>query len=369
MAIRARDLGIPFDGVTGKHNSITDVPGVEIGYVTKIEGSDIRTGVTAILPRGKEKFGRACSSGIFSLNGNGEMTGSHWIEESGSLTVPILITNTHAVGAVHQGAIEWVVQKFPRMATQWLLPVVAETWDGYLNDINSISITPEDSFQALENASAGPIEEGSVGGGTGMNCFEFKGGSGTASRLVKFGSDTFTVGAFVQANFGARDELMIRGKSFRNLPIPNPISDTEWFNEDLKIHSGAGSVIVVIATNAPLLPNQCRALAKRVPLGLARTGAVGSHFSGDIFIAFSTANEGAFQSQIPTSESDDHMYDQIKSISWGHIDSFYKATVEAVEEAVINSLVVNNDMVGRKGHKSFALPHEIIKQRFNDNKI
>jgi D-aminopeptidase len=364
--LRARALGIPFLGTPGVFNAITDVPGLEVGYVTHIEGESVRTGVTAILPRGKGKVGSACAAGFYSLNGNGEMTGTIWIEETGSLAMPIMITNTHAVGIIHRGVIDWVVKNNPKLATQWLLPVVGETWDGFLNDINGSKITVVDAANAIDRAAGGVIEEGSVGGGTGMNCYEFKGGSGSASRLVQYGSDEYVVGAFVQANFGARDELVISGVSMNGLDLPNHISDLDWFRTDQqeqKIPAGAGSVIVVLATNAPLLPAQCKALAKRVPLGLARTGTTGSHFSGDIFIAFSTANEGSLLSNFPVGDPSSSDYDHFTAIPWGRMDAFFHAAVHAVEEAVINSLTANHDMQGRAGHMSIALPHDQVLTR------
>ena len=360
---RARDLGIPFLGEPGANNAITDVPGLEVGYVTLLAGEDIRTGVTAILPRGREKIGTACAAGFYSLNGNGEMTGTIWLEETGAIAMPIMITNTHAVGPIHRGVIDWVNQNKPELAAQWLLPVVAETWDGYLNDINGSHLHTAHAMEAIDSATGGKVEEGSVGGGTGMNCYEFKGGSGTSSRLVPYGPDEYVVAAFVQANFGSRDELMIAGVPMVGIDRPNPLGDSDWFAKDIanaKFPGGAGSVIVVIATNAPLLPAQCKALAKRVPLGLARTGTTGSHFSGDIFIAFSTANEGALQSGFPTVEVGENDYDQMKSIPWGRMDRFYRATVQAVEEAVVNALIVNEDLQGRNGHISYALPHDQV---------
>jgi len=365
---RARDLGIPFTGKPGLNNAITDVPNLEVGYVTLIEGESVRTGVTAILPRGKEHVGTACAAGFYSLNGNGEMTGTIWLEETGAVAMPIMITNTHAVGPIHRGVIDWVNQYKPELAAQWLLPVVAETWDGYLNDINGSHLNTSHAIEAINTATNGPIAEGSVGGGTGMNCYEFKGGSGTSSRLVSYGADEYVVAAFVQANFGSRDELTIAGVPMADIDRPNQLGDSNWFAEDVmnaRFPGGAGSVIVVIATNAPLLPAQCKALAKRVPLGLARTGTTGSHFSGDIFIAFSTANKGSLQSGFPIAEVGIDEYDQMKSIPWGRMDRFYTATVQAVEEAVVNALISNNDVQGRKGHISYALPHDqvLIKLR------
>jgi L-aminopeptidase/D-esterase-like protein len=314
---RARQLGLPFDGLPGRHNAITDVPGVEVGYSTLISGAGplrpgrgpVRTGVTAILPYGRAGVGRVAVAGWHSLNGNGEMTGTTWIEETGGLMLPVLITNTHAVGACHQGMTEWVIEHRPDLARQWLLPVVAETWDGYLNDTNGSHVTAAHARAAIDGAAGGAIAEGSVGGGTGMTCYGFKGGSGTASRTVELGGERYTVGAFVQANFGRRDELRIAGVPVgRQLLDDNPEEDGDWLAPP-----GAGSVIVVLATDAPMLPGQCKAMARRVPLGLARTGTSGSHFSGDIFLAFSTANGDALASVIPSSPATgDHGYRDIR---------------------------------------------------------
>jgi D-aminopeptidase len=297
---RARDLGIGFDGTPARDNAITDVPGVEVGYTTLIRGTGrlrtgegpVRTGVTAILPYGRAGAGDVAVAGWYALNGNGEMTGTAWIDETGGLAMPVLITNTHAVGACHQGVIEWINRYKPEIARQWLLPVIAETWDGYLNDVNGSHVTPAHAIAAIDGAAGGPVTEGSVGGGTGMTCYGFKGGSGTASRTVTHGQHEHTVGAFVQANFGQRDELRIGGlPAGRLFNDDNPEEDEDWFAPP-----GSGSVIVVLATDAPLLPGQCKALARRAPMGLARTGTTGSHFSGDIFLAFSTANRNALAS-------------------------------------------------------------------------
>ncbi|WP_431895278.1 P1 family peptidase [Nonomuraea sp. bgisy101] len=345
--MRARDLPITLDGRPGRWNAITDVPGVEVGYVTLTEGG-ARTGVTAILPRGRDGVGVPCAAATHSLNGNGEMTGTAWIEEIGALTLPVTITNTHAVGTVHRGVIDWVAGAHPRLAAEWLLPVVTETWDGYLNEINAPHVRPEHAAQAIEAAASGPVAEGNVGGGTGMNCYSFKGGSGTASRLVEHGSDTCTVGVFVQANFGSRHELTIAGHRVGPLLLDDdPMGTTNWYAP-----SGAGSVIAVIATDAPLLPGQCKALARRVPLGLARTGTTGSHFSGDIFLALSTANAGALTSGFVTEED----YQSLRFVPWGRLDPFFAAVVEAVEESVLNALTGAEEMTGRNGHRSPALP-------------
>jgi len=366
-APRARDLGIPFDGTPGPANAITDVPGVEVGYVT-LSAGEVQTGVTAILPRGRSGVGTACAAATYSLNGNGELTGRSWIDESGSLALPVLITNSHAVGTVHRGTIDWVADTHPAVAAQWMLPVVGETWDGYLNDINGAHVLPRHAAEAIREAHAGPIAEGSVGGGTGMNCYGFKGGSGSASRVVRHGSSRYTVGVFLQANFGKRSELRLAGVPLgRRSAAPNPMEETDWFTRDgtpQPAVAGAGSVIAVVATDAPLLPSHLSAIARRVPLGLARTGTTGSHFSGDIFLAFSTANAGAFASRMPAGPATDADLDTVTALPWGHLDPFFEAAVEAVEEAVANALVAARDAVGRAGHASYALPHAEIRAAF-----
>ncbi|MBO1334494.1 P1 family peptidase [Streptomyces sp. VRA16 Mangrove soil] len=354
---RARGLGIPLDGTPGEWNAITDVPGVEVGHVTLIEGDDVRTGVTALLPRGRDGVGSACAAGWYSLNGNGEMTGTTWIEESGALSLPVALTNTHAVGTVHRGVIDWVAERHPGVAAQWLLPVVAETWDGYLNDINGPHVRTEHGVAALDAAATGPLAEGCVGGGTGMNCYGFKGGSGTASRIVTHGPDRYTVGALVQANFGQRRELTVAG-----VPMGRELLDDDPMGTGSRVPSGAGSVIVVVATDAPLLPGQCKALARRVPIGLGRTGTSGGHFSGDIFLAFSTANEGALNSTFPKGEATADTYDRMRFVPWGRMDPFYEAVVQAVEEAVLNALCAADAMTGRNGHRMPALPHARVRQ-------
>jgi L-aminopeptidase/D-esterase-like protein len=353
--MRARALGLPLTGETGPLNAITDVPGVAVGYTTLIEGIDVRTGVTAILPRPHAEVEVPCAAGWYSLNGNGEMTGTTWLTETGALRLPVLITNTHAIGPAHRGVIDWTVRARPDLAREWLLPVVAETWDGYLNDINGPHVRPEHAVAAIDVATTGPVEEGSVGGGTGMNCYAFKGGSGTASRLVRHGDDTYTVGVFVQANFGARHELTVCGVPVGEaLAGDNPMTEDSW-----RTPPGAGSVIVVIATDAPLLPGQCTALARRVPLGLARTGTAGSHFSGDIFLAFSTANAGALSVGPARGDAG---YEQLRFVPWNRLDPFYAAVVQAVEEAVLNALVAGRTMVGRDGHRSPGLPVDRLRE-------
>jgi L-aminopeptidase/D-esterase-like protein len=366
---RARDLGIELRGDPGPHNAITDVAGVEVGHATLVSGEGamtvgegpVRTGVTAILPRGRSGVGRPCAAGRFSLNGNGEMTGTAWIDEVGELALPITISNTHAVGACHTGVIEWVNDVHPRLARQWLLPVCAETWDGYLNDINGGHVTPAVARQALDSATSGPVAEGSVGGGTGMNCYGFKGGCGTSSRQVALGDTTYTVGVFVQANFGSRAELTVGGVPVGLLAdIENPMEDTDWFERELLAPGGAGSVIVIVATDAPLNPAQCKGLARRVPLGLARTGTTGSLFSGDLFLAFSTANDGPSRTGFPIGEPVGDELFSVRQLPWNRIDPFYAATVYAVEEAVLNALIANESMTGRDDHLSPALAHEVL---------
>ncbi len=366
---RARGLGISLRGTPGPLNALTDVGGVEIGMTTLIAGDGpmvvgqgpVRTGVTAILPRGRTGVGEPCAAGWFSLNGNGEMTGTTWIDEVGSFNLPVVLSNTHAVGACHTGVVRWTNRVAPRLARQWVLPVCTETWDGYLNDINGDHVRPVHVEAALDAATGGPVDEGSAGGGTGMNCYDFKGGNGTASRLVPYGSRTFTVAAFVQANFGSRAELTVSGRHVGpHLLGDNPLDD-DWFEQDLAgaPPPGAGSVIAIVATDAPLLPGQCKALARRVPLGLARTGTTGSHFSGDIFLAFSTADVPGLASAFPMEPVGPGPADGLGTITflpWGRMDALYAAVVQSVEEAVLNALVVNTEMVGRDGHRSPRLP-------------
>jgi L-aminopeptidase/D-esterase-like protein len=278
------------------------------------------------------------------------------VRRAGSLNMPILITNTHAIGPCHRGTIDWVARNKPEVSAQWLLPVAAETWDGYLNDINGPHVTPAHAVAAIDAAAAGPIDEGSVGGGTGMNCYNFKGGSGSASRIVDYGHRSYTVGVFLQTNFGSRAELTVAGVPLgRELAADNPMDD--YFSGRVR---GAGSCIGIVATDAPLLPGQCKALARRVPLGLARTGTTGSHFSGDIFLAFSTANRDALNGRFPKGPADAQSYSRMDFIPWGRMDDFYAAVVQATEEAVLNSLVANEDMVGRDRNRTPALPRAAV---------
>ena len=360
---RARALGLKYRGTPGAHNAITDVPGVEVGYKTLIEGDNVRTGVTAIHPRGKDNPGDPVAAGYHSLNGNGEMTGVSWIEESGTCQGPIAITNTHAVGIAHAGIIAWMNAYHPDLTDVWLLPVAAETWDGYLNDINGHHVNEDDVVEALQAASASQPDEGSVGGGTGMNCYAFKGGNGTASRLVDYEGTTYTVGVFLQANFGRRSELTLS-----NVYLGEELADDNPLQAFSSAPPGAGSVIGVVVTDAPFFPSQCKALARRVTLGLARTGTTGSHTSGDIFLAVSTANAGAFSAKDPKSEKSPKSpetgaaYGQLDFIPWDEINPFFTAVVQATEEAVANALIANEEMTGRGGHRTPALPRHRLAE-------
>jgi D-aminopeptidase len=359
---RARSLGIPFGGTPGPWNAITDVPGVEVGYATLIEGESVRTGVTGIHPRGPGGAADPVAAGFFSLNGNGEMTGVSWIAESGTFSLPIAITNTHAVGIANAGIVGWTVKHHPELGDDWSMPVAAETWDGYLNDANGHHVTEATVIAALEAARSGPLEEGSVGGGTGMICYEFKGGNGTASRIVRYAGTAYTVGVFLQANFGSRAELALAG-----LPLGELLADDNPIADGSPAPPGAGSVIAIVATDAPLLPHQCSALARRVSLGLARTGTTSSHYSGDLFLAFSTANPGGFSGYHPG--ADDRGYDQLRFIPWGYMNPFFTAVVQGAEEAVANALVANEDMTGRDGHRSPALPRDRVAALFRNRPV
>jgi len=360
-AVRARDLGIPFEGTPGKFNAITDVPGVEVGYTTLIRGEGklevgkgpVRTGVTAILPRGHASLNDPVYAGFFSLNGNGEMTGTAWVDESGFLEGPIIITNTHSVGVARDAVIAWRINHGAADTTGywWSLPVVAETWDGWLNDINGFHVKPEDVWHALDSAHDGALEEGSVGGGTGTICYEFKGGNGTASRKADIrpeGADknaspqSFIVGVFLQANFGRRPQLTIAG-----VPVGKEIPGDVYKQE-------SGSCIAVVATDAPLLPNQLKRLARRVSLGLARTGTISGNGSGDLFIAFSTAN--------PNVVNPDQVTHQVQTVPNDLMDPIFTGVVQATEEAVVNALVDNHSMIGRDNHRVEALPHDRLRE-------
>ena len=346
---RARDLGIPFNGTPAALNAITDVAGVTVGYTTLIAdlpgGKAVRTGVTAILPRGRGTIDTPVFAGIFALNGNGEMTGSHWVTESGFLEGPVLLTNTHSVGVVHDAAIAWRVRQGKPDASGywWSLPVVAETWDGELNDINGFHVQSRDVDHAIESAKGGAIEEGNVGGGTGMSCHEFKCGTGTASRVAQVeGEGGFTVGVLVQANYGIRRELRVAGVPVgQELPEPAALKSSD-----------NGSIIIVVATDAPLLPHQLERLARRAALGLARNGSYAGNGSGDVFIAFSTANAQA--SQAAASKG-------LAMLGNDQLDPLFLATADATEEAVINALVAARTMIGTGGSRVEAIDHAALK--------
>ena len=366
--LRARDLGIPFEGTPGKLNAITDVPGVEVGYTTLVSGEGklevgkgpVRTGVTAILPRGHASLNDPVYAGFFSLNGNGEMTGTAWVDESGFLEGPIIITNTHSVGVARDAVIAWRVRHGAADATGywWSLPVVAETWDGWLNDINGFHVKPEHVWHALDTAHGGAIEEGSVGGGTGMICYEFKGGNGTASREIDIrvsknaSPQSFIAGVFLQANFGRRPQLTIAG-----VPVGKEIPGEVYKSTSADPSFGgqeSGSCIAVVATDAPLLPNQLKRLARRVSLGLARTGTISGNGSGDLFIAFSTAN--------PNVASPDQITHDVQTIPNDLMDPLFAGVVQATEEAVVNALVDNHSMSGRDNHRVEALSHDRLRE-------
>ena len=354
---RARDVGVPFDGRPGRYNAITDVEGVEVGHSTIISGEGrlvvgegpVRTGVTAILPRGEEYD--PVFAGWSCLNGNGEMTGTTWVEESGFLEGPVMITNTHSVGVVHDAVIEWIQRKKsvdPSYAgISWSLPVVAETWDGRLNDINGFHVGREHAFEALDGAAPGAVAEGNVGGGTGMICHQFKGGIGTSSRRLSEEQGGYTVGALVQANYGTRELLTVAGA-----PVGREITDLmPVIHEEPR--GGGSSIIVVVATNAPLLPHQLKRLARRIPLGIARVGGISSNGSGDIFIAFSAANPGAFSRSEVT---------QLRMLPNGRMTDLFLATVQATEEAIVNALVAAETMTGIDGNTVYAIPHERLRE-------
>jgi len=355
---RARDLGIPFDGTPGPLNAITDVKGVEVGHTTLISGDGklivgkgpVRTGVTAILPRGKQSSDPVFA-GWFSLNGNGEMTGTTWVEESGFLEGPVMITNTHSVGVVRDAVIAWRVKHggADESGYWWSLPVVAETYDGFLNDVNGFHIKPEHAFQALDGARPGPVAEGNVGGGTGMVCYEFKGGIGTASRQLDASSGGYTVGVLVQCNCGGREQLRIAG-----VPVGREITGNKvWSRANSANSADTGSIIITVATDAPLLPHQLKRLARRASLGLARTGSTSGNGSGDLFLAFSTANPRAAKPAGTT---------QLTMLPNDRMDPLFEATVEATEEAIVNALVAAETMTGVDNHKAIAIPHDRLRE-------
>jgi D-aminopeptidase len=354
---RARELGVPFEGTPGPLNAITDVAGVEVGHTTLIEGhgplvvgkGPVRTGVTAVLPRGK-KNRHGVFAGWFSLNGNGEMTGTTWIDEAGTLDGPIMITNTHSVGVVRDAVIEWLIRRDPKIT--WTLPVVTETYDGFLNDINGFHVKKEHAFAALDGAKTGRVAEGNVGGGTGMCVFRFKGGIGTSSRKLPADDGGYTLGVLVQANFGQCHHLRVAG-----VPVGREITDLVRVEgrpqtPDAEPAEDGGSIIIVVATDAPLLPHQLERLVKRAALGLGRAGGVAEHTSGDIFIAFSTANPGVTDGQSVT---------DVKMLPNDRITPLFEATVQATEESIVNAMVAAETMVGINGNTAFAIPHDRLR--------
>ncbi|AXE18417.1 S58 family peptidase [Runella rosea] len=352
---RAREIGIPFEGTTGKFNAITDVKGVEVGYSTIISGQGknirgkgpIRTGVTAILPRGRNN--KPVFANWYSLNGNGEMTGTTWITESGFLEGPIMITNTNSVGVVRDAVLKWYVKTGWYKEDFWYTyPVVAETYDGFLNDIYGFHVEEKHVFEALNIAKSGVIQEGNVGGGTGMMCLGFKGGTGSSSRIVKIKDSTYTVGVLVQSNFGGKKNFTIAGVS-----IGQELKDTlnYEFKAPPSYQPGDGSIIVVVATDAPLLPHQLKRISARVPIGIGKVGGRGENGSGDIFIAFSTANPAAFQRE---------NFTKVDQLPNDLINPLFEATVQATEEAIINAMVAAETMEGINGNKAYALPHKTV---------
>lgn len=354
--LRARDIGIPFTGATGKFNAITDVKGVEVGYSTIISGQGknirgkgpVRTGVTAILPRGKNN--NPVFANWYSLNGNGEMTGTTWVTESGFLETPIMLTNTNSVGVVRDAVTKWFIKTGWHKDDFWFAyPVVAETYDGFLNDIYGFHVKESNAYEALNSAATGPIKEGNVGGGTGMMCLGFKGGTGTSSRVVKVGDSTYTVGVLVQSNFGKRRNFTIAG-----VPVGKELRDTLEY--DFKAapsyrQEGDGSIIVVVATDAPVLPHQLKRIAARVPIGMGLVGGRGENGSGDIFIAFSTANKTAFQRKD---------FVKVEQLPNDLIDPLFDATIQAVEEAIINAMIAAETLEGINGNKVYKLPQGAV---------
>ena len=351
---RARDLGVPFEGTPGALNAITDVAGVEVGHSTIVSADGVapavRTGVTAVLPRGKRAPTEAVFAAWFSQNGNGEMTGTTWLRESGLMYGPVTITNTHSVGVVRDAVIAWGLDHYEFDTSDWWsLPVVAETWDGWLNDINGFHVKPTHAFAALDTARGGPVAEGNVGGGTGMICYEFKCGIGTASRIVEDEGKRYTLGVLLQANFGRRPELLVAG-----VPVGQEIPEQPAYAAlaGKRDDRDLGSVIVVVATDAPLLPHQLDRIARRVTMGIARSGAVAGNGSGDIFVAFSTANpEASKATGLPV----------VQMLPNERITPFFTATVQAVDEAVMNALVAARTMTGFNGNTAIAIPHEKLR--------
>ncbi len=350
-APRARSIPVPFEGEPGPCNAITDVKGVKVGYTTLIEGEGplvvgkgpIRTGVTAILPRPHADLARPAFAGYHSFNGNGELSGMHWIEEAGELLWPITLTNTHSCGLARDATIKWVFGQALKGPTDWSLPVAGETYDGDLNDINGFHVTDQHVFDAIDSAQSGPINQGSVGGGTGMICYDFNSGSGTASRQIEIAKKRYTVGVFVQANFGRRCDLVIAG-----IPVGRHLTGGEVRSRDM------GSIIAVIATDAPLLPHQLKRLSRRACLGIGRSGTIGGNGSGDIFLAFST--------QPVTGVEQNKPLNKVEYLSQGSLDPIFAAVVQAVDEAVIDSIITNTDLIGRDDITAVGIPHDGLRK-------
>jgi len=343
---RARDLGIPLEGTPGPLNAITDLPGIEVGYTTLIEGDSIRTGVTILHPRGKENHDPVFG-GWFAMNGNGELTGAAWLEEGGFLEGPIGLTNTHSVGVVRDAIIAWEEQH-NALFQMWSLPLVTETADGWLNDMYGQHVQAEHAWAALDGAQGGPLAEGNVGGGTGMICYEFKGGTGTASRKLpaKFGG--YTVGALVQANFGRRFQLTVAG-----MPVGQHLTENAVFTSGENPFHESGSLVAILATDAPLLPHQLKRLARRGAIGMARTGGMAGNGSGDLFLAFSTANPGAARPEGDVAT--------IQALPNDRLDPLFMAAAYATEEAILNALLAAETMTGRDGLTVPALPHDRLQ--------
>ncbi|PWT98691.1 MAG: aminopeptidase, partial [Candidatus Melainabacteria bacterium] len=352
---RARDLGIPFEGTPGALNAITDVAGVAVGYATLVSGNPeangqppaVRTGLTAILPRGKSAAGDPAFAGYFAFNGSGEMTGMHMLEETGFLEGPIMITNSNSVGLVRDAVVKWQI-KNGTMFQHFSLPVVAETSDTYLSDPNGFYISDNDVFSALDKASSGPIAEGNVGGGTGMCSFEWKGGTGTSSRKLVLGGG-YTVGVLVQSNFGFRSQATIAG-----VPVGKLIDEGPKVFSQGTLYNYGASIIVVIATDAPLLPHQLKRLAKRASVGVARTGGTANNYSGEIFIAFSTANSNTAKTRFEVMN--------LQMLSNYGMDRLIDATAYATEEAIVNALVASETMTGYEGRTVLAIPHKTLQE-------
>jgi len=352
---RARDLGLPFPGTPGAFNAITDVPGVLVGATTLISGEGplvpgkgpVRTGVTAILPFGHDSTPHPAAAGFYALNGNGEMTGVHWVNDGGYFVGPICITNTHGIGAAHHGAVQWMIEHYGDLWHKehlWAMPVIAETYDGVLNDINGLHVKPEHAVAALTSAKTGPVAEGNTGGGTGMICYEFKGGTGTSSRRLDVDGRSYHMAALVQANHGTRGWFTVLG-----VPVGQHLSDDTLWSPPRE----QGSIIVILATDIPMLPHQLQRVAKRAAIGIGRNGTPGGNNSGDIFLAFSVANKAALPQLSPTHLTAKYVNDEA-------FDPIYEAAVQSVEEAVVNAMIAAEDMTTLKpaGKTVRALPHE-----------